>query len=184
MMALSDFGPRICILGPSNSGKSTLAQAIASKTARPVIHLDQLYHLPNTHWQARAEADFRQLHLDAIAGESWVMDGNYVRTLPDRLTRASGIILLDLPPTQSFFRYLRRTLFDAQRIGGVVPSHQREKLTWEMTRYLLITSRRHRPRNQRMYAEWTLPKLLLSSSADINLAYREWGLLSEHPSIP
>ncbi|WP_240629168.1 AAA family ATPase [Pantoea rodasii] len=178
MMALSDFGPRICILGPSNSGKSTLAQAIASQTARPLIHLDQLYHLPDTHWQARAEADFRQLHQDAIAGESWIMDGNYVRTLPDRLTRASGIILLDIHPLQSYFRYLRRTLFDKQRVGGVVSAHQREHLTWEMTRYLLITSRDHRDRNRRMFEAWTLPKLLLSSPHEVNQLCREWGLLT------
>lgn len=180
MIALNELGPRICILGPSNSGKSTLAQAIARKTTRPVIHLDQLYHLPNTHWQARDEAEFRQLHLNAIAGESWVMDGNYVRTLPDRLTRASGIILLDLPPGRSFLRYLRRTLFDAQRIGGVSPVGQREHLTWEMTRYLLFTSRGHRPRNQRMFEEWTLPKLLLSTSTAVNQAYHDWDLSLEH----
>ncbi len=99
MISLNELGPRICILGPSNSGKSTLAQAIASKVKRPIIHLDQLYHFPDTQWQAREEAEFRELHLNAISGESWVMDGNYVRTLPERLTRASGLILLDLPPT-------------------------------------------------------------------------------------
>ncbi|WP_349306834.1 AAA family ATPase [Pantoea sp. EA-12] len=182
MISLNELGPRICILGPSNSGKSTLAQAIASKVKRPIIHLDQLYHFPDTQWQAREEAEFRELHLNAISGESWVMDGNYVRTLPDRLTRASGLILLDLPPTQRFVRYLRRTLFDAQRIGGVVPANQREHLTWEMTRYLLLTARSHRLRNQQMFNEWTLPKLLLSSSLEITRACRDWELPDTHSS--
>ena len=32
-MNLDTLGPRICILGPSNSGKSTLADAIAANRA-------------------------------------------------------------------------------------------------------------------------------------------------------
>lgn len=47
-MKLSDLGDRICILGPSNSGKSTLADAIARKRGLTPIHLDLLFHLPNT----------------------------------------------------------------------------------------------------------------------------------------
>ncbi|TGQ03272.1 AAA family ATPase, partial [Mesorhizobium sp. M00.F.Ca.ET.217.01.1.1] len=39
-MNLSDLGDRICILGPSNSGKSTLADAIARKRGLTPIHLD------------------------------------------------------------------------------------------------------------------------------------------------
>ncbi|EJL90291.1 AAA family ATPase [Pantoea sp. BIGb0393] len=175
-LSLTDLGPRICILGPSNSGKSTLAQAIAAKTALPLIHLDQLFHLPDTHWQPRSEAAFRQLHLDAIAGEQWVMDGNYVRCLPERLARASGLILLDIHPAHSLLRYIRRTLFDAQRIGGVVPAHQREHLTWEMTRYLLVTTPGHRQRNRRMFEQWTLPKLFITSPSQLNTCYQAWGL--------
>ncbi|MET3722789.1 hypothetical protein [Sphingomonas trueperi] len=49
-MTLDDLGPRLCILGPSNSGKSTLAFAIAAARGLPPIHLDQLHHLPHTDW--------------------------------------------------------------------------------------------------------------------------------------
>ncbi|QGR08715.1 hypothetical protein CTZ24_09645 [Pantoea phytobeneficialis] len=72
-LSLAELGPRICILGPSNSGKSTLAHAIAQKTSLPLVHLDQLYHLPNTHWQARSEAEFLQLHQAAVAEPNWEM---------------------------------------------------------------------------------------------------------------
>lgn len=40
-MSLSDLGNRICMLGPSNSGKSTLVNAIARK--RGLDRLDQLF---------------------------------------------------------------------------------------------------------------------------------------------
>jgi adenylate kinase family enzyme len=35
-MTLDDLGPRICIMGPSNSGKSTLATAIVQNPAEAV----------------------------------------------------------------------------------------------------------------------------------------------------
>lgn len=57
-MKLSDFGDRICILGPSNSGKSTLADAIARKRGLTPIHLDLLFHLPNTDWLQRPRDEF------------------------------------------------------------------------------------------------------------------------------
>ena len=74
-MQLAEFGQRICILGPSNSGKSTLAAAVARKLGLPVVHLDQLHHLPDTDWQPRPRSEFVALHDAAIAGERWVMDG-------------------------------------------------------------------------------------------------------------
>jgi hypothetical protein len=84
-MQLSDLGERICILGPSNSGKSMLAEAIARDRGSQVVHLDQLYHFPNTDWEVRPTAEFVALHDAAIAGQRWVMDGNYsmnAATLP------------------------------------------------------------------------------------------------------
>jgi len=62
VIPLSNLGPRICILGPSNSGKSTLAKAIGNKKSSQVFHLDQLFHLPNILWQERSEDDFLRLH--------------------------------------------------------------------------------------------------------------------------
>ena len=104
-MNLDTLGPRICILGPSNSGKSTLADAIAAKQGLEPIHLDRLYHLPHTDWQPRPAGEFLTLHDAAIAGERWVMDGNYSSCLPQRLARATGLILLDLSTPLSLWRY-------------------------------------------------------------------------------
>ena len=70
-MQLAGLGERICILGPSNSGKSTLAEAIARKRGLEVVHLDLLYHLPNTDWELRPTDEFVALHDAAITGEQW-----------------------------------------------------------------------------------------------------------------
>jgi adenylate kinase family enzyme len=83
-MRLEELGERICILGPSNSGKSTLAAAIARKRGLRAVHLDQLHHLPQTDWKVRPSHEFVALHDEAIANDRWVMDGNYSKLFPKR----------------------------------------------------------------------------------------------------
>ena len=66
-MTLDDLGPRIIIMGPSNSGKSTLAQSIARARGLPAVHLDRLHHLPDTDWVPRPAAAFAALDDDTDA---------------------------------------------------------------------------------------------------------------------
>lgn len=81
-MELSELGTRICVLGPSNSGKSTLAAAIGRKLGIEVVHLDQLHHVPSSDWQPRPANEFLALHDEAINREQWVMEGNYSSCMP------------------------------------------------------------------------------------------------------
>lgn len=171
---LSALGPRICILGPSNSGKSTLAQAIAKKTGREAVHLDQLYHLPHTRWQPRPAQEFIALHAAAVARDAWVMDGNYTKCLSPRLERATGLILLDISTPLSLFRYLRRSLFEKQRAGGLAGGY--DNVNFAMLKYILLTTPGNKARYRELFAELELPKVLLNGAGGIGRCYREWGL--------
>src|SRR5688572_28877399 len=115
--ALPELGQRILVCGPSCVGKSTLAVAIGRKQGLPVIHLDQLRHLPHTDWQIRPDEDFKRLHDEVIEGQSWVIEGNYSGLIPQRLARATGAILLDANRWQRLARYFRRTLWQSDRPG-------------------------------------------------------------------
>jgi adenylate kinase family enzyme len=161
-MTIDDLGPRICIMGPSNSGKSTLAEAIGRSRGLPPVHLDQLHHSPNTDWQPRPEAEFTALHNEAILAPRWVMDGNYSRCLPQRLERATGFILLDIPTMTSLLRYLRRSWFERDRRGALEGS--RDSVKWEMIRHIAITTRANRRRYEEMFDRLTLPKVRATSS--------------------
>lgn len=97
MFPLSQLGSRICIIGPSNSGKSTLALALGKTLGIPTHHLDQLAHLPHTNWHRRPDADFVHAHDEIIRKESWVVDGNYSLCMPQRFDRSAGVIWLDPP---------------------------------------------------------------------------------------
>lgn len=173
-MDLSALGDRICIMGPSNSGKSTLADAIGRKLPLPVVHLDALFHLPGTDWEPRPFADFQRLHDMAIEEPRWVMDGNYSQLLPQRLAHATGLILLDVSAPVSLFRYLRRSWFQRTRIGALEGG--RDSVKWIMLRHIAVTS----PKNRRRYAELLptlhLPTVYLSSARQIDACHAAWDL--------
>jgi len=173
-MTLDDLGPRICILGPSNSGKSTLAKAIGHARGHEPIHLDQLCHLPNTDWQVRPQAEFTGLHDAAILGACWVIDGNYSNCLPQRLARATGVIKLDAPTAVSLWRYFRRCWFERTRVGGLEGGTKHVK--WLMIRYIAVVQRGNRKRNQERFDQIALPKIALSSPRELARFYRLEGL--------
>jgi adenylate kinase family enzyme len=176
---LSDLGRRICILGPSNSGKSSLAIAIARARAIPAIHLDQLFHLPNTDWHPRPEPDFLALHQAAIAAESWVIEGNYTRCLPQRLARATGVILLDAPTPISLFRYLRRCWFDSNRHGALEGG--KDSVKFLMIRHITTTARTNRRRTQATFDQLALPKISLKTKTQQSHFYQSEHLTRQTP---
>lgn len=170
MHTLDDLGSRICILGPINSGKSTLAQAIACKRGLPAIHLDQLFHQPHTDWQPRLEEEFLSLHDQAIQQRQWVIEGNYTISINRRLERATGFILLDLSTTTSLFRYFRRTWLERDRHGALEGGQ--DSMKWRMIHHITVTTPANRRRYAELYERIALPKVKLATMADLRRFYR------------
>ena len=170
---LAAMGERIVIMGPSNAGKSTLCVALAQKLGATPVHLDQLRHLPGTDWQLRPDAQFHQLHDEAIRGERWVMDGNYSVLLPQRLQRATGVIILDDHFIRRHLRYLRRTLLQTRRAGSL--EGNRDSVKWAMIRWIWKT-RRSTDRLNLLAAETDLPVVFCRSLDEVKALYCAWAL--------
>jgi adenylate kinase family enzyme len=102
---------RICVVGVSGCGKTTLAKQLSRKLVIPYINNDELLWLPN--WQLRPKPEFADLCDQAIQQPSWTFDGNLGPRHPDPmvLSRATLIVWLDYPRHVIFGRLLRRTLF-------------------------------------------------------------------------
>ena len=111
MKELQKFGRRICIIGPSSTGKSTLAKSLGTKLNLKVCYLDQLAHIPNTQWQPRDKEELRIDHLNFVTqNEEWIIEGNYSYLMKERFSKATCIIWLDFNKWASLFRYLKRTI--------------------------------------------------------------------------
>jgi len=174
MPPLSDLGRRIVICGPSNAGKSTLARALSRKLGVEPIYLDQLHHMPGTDYRPRPPEEFLRLHDAAIAENGWVMEGNYFALIPQRLARATGIILLGSEPWRGLVRYVRRTLFEpvgAGRLDGGI-----DRLNWDMVRFIVIEQPKKRQRDSKILADSGLPMITLDSMRALNALCAAWNL--------
>jgi adenylate kinase family enzyme len=174
VLELADLGPRIMVCGPSNAGKSTLAVALGRKLGVPAVHLDQFRHLPHTDWQQRPDEEFRRLHDEAIAGDRWVIDGNYSSLMPQRLARATGIILLADSRWANLLRYFRRTLLQRNRAGQLEGA--RDSVKWAMIQWIVIASPQSLRRYRKDLPASGLPFIEIGSMRRLRRAYASWGL--------
>lgn len=174
-LSLASLGERIMICGPSNAGKSTLAVALAKKLDSDAFHVDLFRHLPDTDWVQRTDEEFAALHDAAILKDRWVMDGNYSELMPQRMARATGIIMLGDSRWGNFARYLRRTLFEKRQRPGSLAG-DKDSIKWEMIRWILIVQPPLRERNLARVREAGLPLVELGSMRQLRRLYAAWGL--------
>lgn len=86
---------RAIIIGCPGSGKSTFGRKLAAATGIPLHYLDMVWHRPDRTTVSRDEFDLR---LDEImSADEWIIDGNYLRTLPLRLRKCDTVFMFDLP---------------------------------------------------------------------------------------
>jgi adenylate kinase family enzyme len=172
ILPLDALGRRICILGRSTAGKSTLAQVLAAKLDAPAVYLDQFAFLPHSDWELRPPAEFTALHDAAIDGDAWVIEGNYSRLMPQRLERATGIILLDPPRLPALFRYIRRSLLERGRPGALEGG--RDSVKWLMIRHIAFVQNVEKYRDTLRTLD--LPFVDIRSMRALNQLYSVWEL--------
>lgn len=65
---------RICIIGGSGTGKTTLSNNLSKELNLPVYHIDGIHNLEN--WKKRDKEERDRLILERASEEKWIIEGS------------------------------------------------------------------------------------------------------------
>ena len=146
-------GKRIIILGSPGSGKSTLARALREKTGLELFHLDQIWWKPDRTHITREAFDDRLRQI--LAGDAWMIDGDFSRTDEVRFAACDTVIFLDMSE-ETCMRGIR------ERVGKV-----REDIPWiaerldpELEREVRTYRLENRPRILELMEKYPVRRLI------------------------
>ena len=85
---------KIIVIGCPGSGKTTFAERLRDKTGIALFYLDAIWHRADKTHIPREEFDARLSEILAL--DSYIIDGNYSRTLERRIAACDTVFLFDL----------------------------------------------------------------------------------------
>ena len=139
---------RIMIIGCGGSGKSILARQLGEKTGLPVVHLDKLFWRPG--WVSISREEFDELHRNALAQPRWIMDGNFDRTIPERLARCDTVIYLDFSRWACLMGVVKRIVTTYGTVRPDMGDGCPERFDREFLQWVWNFNKNKRERNYRL----------------------------------
>lgn len=133
---------RVAVVGPGGAGKTTFAADLGRLLGLPVVHLDRHFWKPG--WVPTPEEDWRALQAELLAGEQWVVDGNYGGTFDVRFGRADTVIVLAPRPSSCLAGAISRTATNRGR--AVQAPGCPERVDFAFLRWIWRYPRDSRPR--------------------------------------
>lgn len=144
---------RILIIGCGGAGKSTLARTLGEKLGIPVVHLDKLFWKPGWVESSKEEID-EKIYAEMVKPQ-WIMDGNYNRTLPQRVQHCDTIIYLDFSRFACLMGVLKRIITTYGTVRPDMGEGCPERIDLEFLKWVWNYNRDKRERNYRLLNEAT-----------------------------
>ncbi len=125
---------RIMIIGSGGSGKSTLARKLSAIIKLPVIHLDTEFW--NDNWVETPKEKWDLEVSEFVKRDTWIIDGNYGRTMDIRIERADTIIFLDVNNWVCLFSAIKRWLTHLGKTRPDMAPGCKEKIDLEFIKWI------------------------------------------------
>ena len=139
---------RIIIIGCGGAGKSTLARKLGEKLNLPVVHLDSIFWLPG--WVEMERDAFDARVRQELRKDKWIIDGNYNRTMPERLQYCDTVIYLDFSRMACLYGIFKRLLTNIGKTRPDMGAGCKEKVDWEFVKWVWNFNKNKRERYYRM----------------------------------
>jgi adenylate kinase family enzyme len=156
---------RILVIGSPGSGKSTLATELARRTGLPLIHLDQQHWRPG--WVEPSKEEWARQIDEMVAGERWIIDGNYGGSLAARLARADTVIDLRFPAWLCVWRLLRRVASSFGRVRPDMAEGCPEQFSFDFLLYTALFPWTARRRTDAKLAKFAGKHIKVQTAADL-----------------
>lgn len=135
---------KIMIIGCCGSGKTTLAKKLSNKLNLPLIHLDKLNWRDN--WQNISKEEFDDLLWAEVVKPTWIIDGNYERTIPLRLKYCDTVIYMDYSRISCLYGVIKRVVMGYGKsrpdMGGYCP----ERFDFDFIKFVSNFNKNNRKR--------------------------------------
>ena len=142
---------RIVIIGCGGAGKSTLARQLGEKLDLPVVHLDSIFWLPG--WVEMDRDEFDRRVREEMAKEKWIIDGNYNRTMPERIARCDTVIYLDFSRITCLYGIFKRLLTNLGKTRPDMGRGCKEKIDLEFLVWAWNYNKKHQQRYYKLLNE-------------------------------
>lgn len=142
---------RIIIIGCGGAGKSTLARQLGEKLNIPVVHLDKLFWKPG--WVETPPEEFDELLRWELVKDKWIMDGNFNRTMPQRVKKCDTIIYLDFNRFTCLWGVIKRNLTNHGKVRPDMGEGCPERVDFEFLKWVWNYNRDKKEQNYRLLNE-------------------------------
>ena len=142
---------RIIIIGCGGAGKSTLARQLGEKLNIPVVHLDKLFWKPG--WVEETPEEFDRKLAAELEKPRWIMDGNFNRTMPQRVEKCDTIIYLDFNRFTCLMGVIKRVITSYGKSRPDMGEGCPERVDMEFLKWVWNYNRDKKERNYRLLNE-------------------------------
>jgi adenylate kinase family enzyme len=105
---------KIMIFGRAGSGKSTFALQLHKALNIPLYNLDKYFFTAN--WVERDYPEFLNIQQQMVDSDAWIIDGNCIKSLEMRYSKADIVLYFIYPKTICYFRVFKRLFYKNKEI--------------------------------------------------------------------
>ena len=136
---------KVLLIGNAGAGKTTFAKQLAQKLHLPLVNLDNLYWRGD--WDHLSRDEFDAILQSELEKPQWIIDGNFNRTIPQRLQYCDTVFYFDFPTIICLAGITKRTLTNLGKVrsdmgGNCVEHFDSQKIS--LYRNVLTFNKQHR----------------------------------------
>jgi adenylate kinase family enzyme len=121
--------------------------------------MDKIYWIKN--WEHRTEAEFDEIYFPLLEKHQWILDGNFNRTISQRLERCDTVIYLDYNRFACLWGWLKRVITNWGRSRTDMGEGCKEWFDPEFAMWIWNFNKNHRKRYYQMLQDSAGKKIII-----------------------